>query len=443
MTERFATTPFGGGRISASSFLRREEIDRAREQLRKEGKGGNDTGTAEKWQLLRALTEARTAFGLSDRTLCVLEALLSFHPERELDGSQPIIVFPSNAELSLRSRGMADATLRRHLAALVEAGLILRRDSPNGKRYVRRDARGEVETAFGFDLSPLALAASRIHAAAEEAREHARRCQALRVEISIHLRDTGKIIEAALHEKRPGDWEAFSLRLMPLARRVSRQASLEQLQQRCDDLVRLRAEVENAYLDALSEQEMSGNDADFERQFQNSNTDSHSEYSSEKKLKRQAEPQLDERGVQASDDLSEKEGTDHRGSRQTAGLPPLDRIRRAEPVPLGYLMSVCPTLSTYARDGISGWPDVFRTADLVRSMLGISPDAWRKAREAMGDFTASAVIAAILERAELIRSPGGYLRALTQRAEQGRFSVLPMLAALESCRGKDAAGGPG
>jgi replication initiation protein RepC len=68
-------------------------------------------------------------------------------------------------------------------------------------------------------------------------------------------------------------------------------------------------------------------------------------------------------------------------------------------------------------------------------MLGISPDAWAKCREAMGDFAAAALIAAILERADAIRSPGGYVRALTERAEAGRFSLRPMLAALE--RGRD------
>jgi len=194
-------------------------------------------------------------------------------------------VFPSNAELSLRSRGMADATLRRHLAALVEAGLILRRDSPNGKRYVRRNAHGEIESAFGFDLSPLALAALHIHAVAEEVSALSRRCQAVRIEISIHLRDTGKIIEAAIAEGRPGDWEQFTLRLMPLASRIARRAPLEFLEGRRDDLARLRAEVENAYLDALSQQELSGNDSDIERHYQNSDTDHHIEISSRKDLK--------------------------------------------------------------------------------------------------------------------------------------------------------------
>jgi replication initiation protein RepC len=67
----------------------------------------------------------------------------------------------------------------------------------------------------------------------------------------------------------------------------------------------------------------------------------------------------------------------------------------------------------------------------VRSLLGVSPDAWERARLAMGDLRAAVVVAAMVERADRIRSPGGYLRALTARAEAGKFSVMPMLAALE------------
>lgn len=434
MTERFATTPFGGGRISASSFLHREAVDKRRAAL-KDGNGtSNDTGRAEKWQLIRALSEARASFGLSDRTLAVLEALLTFHPGRELDGSQPIVVFPSNAELSLRSRGMADATLRRHLAALVEAGLVLRRDSPNGKRYCRRDDHGEIESAFGFDLSPLALAAAGIHAAAEEARAEVRLCQRLRGEITVHLRDTGKVIEAAIAERRAGDWEGFSVALMPLARRLSRQATRDVLERRRDELVRLRAEVETAYLASLSVQEMSANDVDSERQLQNSNTDRHFENSSEKELKRRREPRNAEADATRGGGEAEEGGMP-----SVTGRPP---EAKGEPVPLAYLLSVCPALATYARDGIGGWPDVLATAGLVRSMLGISPDAWTRAREALGDLGAAVVVAAILERAEDIRSPGGYLRALTDRAERGQFSLRPMLAALERGDGRGQGIGP-
>ena len=95
------------------------------------------------------------------------------------------------------------------------------------------------------------------------------------------------------------------------------------------------------------------------------------------------------------------------------------------------VLAACPEIGSYAKDGISTWAELIKAAALVRSMLGISPDAYEKARAAMGDGTAAIVIAAILERSDQIRSPGGYLRELTRKAEAGQFSVLPMIKALE------------
>jgi replication initiation protein RepC len=63
-------------------------------------------------------------------------------------------------------------------------------------------------------------------------------------------------------------------------------------------------------------------------------------------------------------------------------------------------------------------------------MLGISADAWRAAREAMGDVEAAITLACMLQRAAEIRSPGGYLRSLTAKAQAGAFSPGPMVMAL-------------
>jgi replication initiation protein RepC len=401
MAERMATTPFGGARFSARNFALQAEVERRQESLRN-GEAGNFKGKAEKWQLLRALTEARDTYGLSDRSIAVLEALSSFHQERELDGSKPIIVFPSNAELSLRSRGMSPATLRRHLAALVEEGFIFRRDSANGKRFCRRDARGQVEDAFGFDLAPFALRAEEILATAEKVREEARRIAALRGEVTLHLRDVAKIIEAALHEGRSGEWLQFHDRLVAVSGRIPRQIDRTALEARRSELVRLRAEVETAYLNALSEQEMSANEVVFERHIQNSNTD----------------PNLE---------LNGKE-------QKRAGAAPAEARRkpREETVPLAEVLSLCPQIGDYVKGGVSDWRDLLAAADLVRSMLGVSPSAWAEARQALGDNTAAIVMAAILEKAETIRSAGGYLRELTRKARAGRFSIKPMLNALRA-----------
>ena len=411
MMDHAVTTPFGGGRMTAHAFLLQKATAERQEQLRT-GDGGNETARADKWALLKALTEAQFAFGLSDRAIAVMEALVSFAPGRELNGAEPIIVFPSNRALSARTRGMAPATLRRHIAALLSAGLLFRRDSPNGKRYCRRDDSGSMEEVFGFDLAPMALKAGEIFEAADKERDAQREERSLRLEISLHQRDIAKIIACALEEERAGDWMAFQLQFATFAPRLRRNDSHAQLKQRLEDLVALHADVEKAYLSSLSEQELSASDSHSERHIQNSNTEKPSElYGNEKYEGRSAKTE--------------------RSDSEDGMAPALSIERKSLPVSLDRLLRACPQMLDYAPQGIRNASDLMKAADVVRSTLGISPDAWRKAQNAMGPPAAAAVIAMMLERAETIRSPGGYLRNLTEKAENTSFSLLPMLQALE------------
>jgi replication initiation protein RepC len=403
MMKHIATTPFGGGRITARQFQRQRETAGRQEKLRA-GEGGNDTGRADKWQLMRALTEARAAYGIGDRAISVLEALVSFTTTRELDGSAPIIVFPSNRELSVRTRGISPATIRRHLAALVEAGMIFRRDSANGKRFCRRDDNGAIEDAFGFDLAPLALRATEILEAAEAARAEERAIRALRSEVTLHQRDITKIIACALEEGRAGDWLDFKARLATMTTGLGRRMRRDLLAWRRDKLITLRAEVENAYLSSLSEREMSGNELQNEQHIQNTNTDH-------------------------SFELNGQENTDGSATISNLTVP-----EQKMAISLDRLTRICPQIADYTKDGIRSWNDFLAAADLARSMLGITPDAWRKAKAAMGEQTAAMVITVLLERGEAVRSPGGYLRNLTEKAQRAAFSIYPMLQALERSR---------
>ncbi|NKF32491.1 replication initiation protein RepC, partial [Pseudomonas sp. BGM005] len=108
----------------------------------------------DKWKVLRDASAAMELLKIQSNSLAVLDALLSFYPDNELRQDAQLIVFPSNAQLALRAHAMAGATLRRHIAILVESGLIVRKDSANGKRFARKGDDGQIENAFGFDLSP-------------------------------------------------------------------------------------------------------------------------------------------------------------------------------------------------------------------------------------------------------------------------------------------------
>lgn len=440
MTERIATTPFGGGPYSIALFKAQQRMDRLRDSVRESAaQGGNLTGKADKWQLLRALTEARADFGLSDRAIAVLEALASFYPGKELDGTADMIVFPSNAELSLRTRGMAPATLRRHIAALIQAGLLLRRDSPNGKRFVRRDASGAMDEAFGFNLAPLALSAADIFEKAEAARARSAAIRKVRGEITLHLRDISKMIAAAYEDgqatRQPDLWQDFTAALQGLSGRVLRHAPLEDLAQRRDGLLRLRAEVEAAFLAGMSEEDlraadcayeeeearkyneldnnMSGNDSRSEHHIQNSKTDISYEYFKEN---------------------NEAAGTADLAASPLAEAPAVTdweaEASRAEAVPLADLKRACPQFAEYALNGLVTWADARAAADLARPMLGISADAWGRAQKSMGLAGAIVTIAYLIERAGEIKSPGGYIRTLTLKADAGKFRLRPMLDSL-------------
>ena len=141
-----------------------------------------------KWEALRSLSTARVTFDLSDRDMTVLQALLTFLPTATLGGnSADFVVYPSNRAICERLNGMPCSTMRRHLAQLIKAGVIVRRDSPNGKRFARKV--GEDSYAYGFDLTPLAVRFSEFCQAAEVIRAEAGRLQRLREAVSLMRRD--------------------------------------------------------------------------------------------------------------------------------------------------------------------------------------------------------------------------------------------------------------
>jgi replication initiation protein RepC len=444
-----STTPFGRRSLSlamvAAQSATREFIARP---------DASET-VVHKWRLFRALTEARGALGVTDRALSVLHALLSFHQETALtlaesgsdakaeEGDAPspgLVVFPSNKELSIRAHGMAPATLRRHLASLVEAGLIIRRDSPNGKRFARRGQGGEIDEAFGFDLTPLIARAAEIENLAEETRAENRAIALLREKITLVRRDIVKMIETGMEEAVPvvltaddgadmRDWEGVHKRYAALAGRYARNLSRADLEALAADLSAFAEQIEKVLETHVKRQKTSGNESQAERHIQNQTTNISD-----------LEPDLQEGRAEPSGPMVDDAGTERAGASGEEPFNPERTDRRApapRPYPLGMVLQACPDIVDYGKGGdISCWRDLIDAAAIVRSALGVSPDAWEQALEAMGEHDASIVIAAILQRGDEIKSAGGYLRVLTTKARAGEFSLGPVLMSL--LRGKAA-----
>nr|WP_233137930.1 plasmid replication protein RepC [Agrobacterium vaccinii]UHS59698.1 replication initiation protein RepC [Agrobacterium vaccinii] len=392
------TTPFGRRPMTLALVKRQVATN--------EIKAGK---TVEKWKVFRDASEAREELGLQSNSLAVLDALLSFYPENELRQDAQLVVFPSNAQLILRAHGMAGATLRRHLALLVDAGLIVRKDSANGKRYARKNGSGEIENAFGFDLSPilarseeLAVIAQRVVAARSAFRK-------AKENLTICRRDVRKLITAAIEEGADGDWMAIEAMYIDLVARIPRSPTIADVASILDELELLREEILNL-LDTQSNSEFnSTNDAHIEQHIQNSKSESFNEL----------EPS------------SEKE----QGEKPSKRRQPQTETLKA--FPLGVVLKACPQIIDYGPAGtVGGWRDLMSAAVVVRSMLGVSPSAYQEACETMGPENAAVAIACILERAGHINSAGGYLRDLTNRAARGEFSLGPMVMALLRLNGE-------
>ncbi|AUQ64855.1 plasmid replication protein RepC [Phaeobacter inhibens] len=362
-----------------------------------------------KWELLRELSKAQAAFGVSERDLTVLQGLLSFFPDDALGGNAEMVVFPSNKAICERLNGMPCSTMRRHLARLVEAGLLQRRDSPNGKRYVRK--HGGDRVAFGFDLSPLYCQSEEIARAAEAVREAEERVRRLREVVSLMRRDLAALADFG-DEMQPGlgFWDQLRDKAALTARALRRKLSIEDLAAYRADLEALLDQARNI-IDGPETEEMNTNDAQSERHHHNSNKESID-----------FEPALEKSGVAAGvPDVDTNEPVADVDEQDTRHLPK---------IPLHLVIAACPSLKTFYQGEIRHWHQLFNAACHVRPAMGISASAWEEAQRFMGPEQASIVVAAMLERFADIRSPGGYLRALTTKAAAGEFSCGPMVMAL-------------
>ena len=400
-------TPFGGRSLTLAHVAAQSKAEvRAPEKV------------VHKWEVFRSICTAKVRLGVSERALAVLDALLSFHPETTLSGDK-LVVWPSNRQLALRAHGMAPATLRRHIAGLVDAGLVVRRDSPNGKRYARKGEGGEIDQAFGFDLTPLVARAEEIESLAEDVRAADRALRLARERITICRRDIAKMIAAGLEEgvatrregRGPADWSEVHAHFRSIVEAIPRNAGLTELEGIAEDLSTLADDVFMLLETHGKDENPSADESQTERHIQNSNPHPSTEL----------EPRFQE--VRAA-----RAETKPRAPKLADGA-----------FPLGMVLSACPDIVDYARDGISNWRDFLATAAVVRPMLGISPSAWEEARGILGEVQAAVVVAAILQRHAMIASAGGYLRSLTRKAEEGGFSLGPMLMALIGSRKREKA----
>lgn len=394
-----------------------------------------------KSQATSATKRVAATIGLQAQDLLLLDTFAAFTQPQDWEQGRRPIVWASNNFL-MEQTGFSLSTLRRHVRRLAELGLIWIKDSPNGKRYGHRDEDGVIVEAYGFDLAPLAARAEEFEALYAQLKEQRQFCASLRNVITVTRRMIRAKIEKALESGLRGPWrqleEEFAVLLQALPKRTTTPNKLLDI---VDWFKDFKDRVEYAFEAAFD----------------------WPEESDDKSPRRDAPITSDAISIDMNMTPTGASGGTHilttkqpdpvnsnclekkhvAGVRQEVRTPePVERPeevnldiewsshtnKRKSEIDIPMLMLTCPHFAELAR-GMEGyirnWNDLHRAAGKIRGMAGISEDAWNVSQKTLGPAVASAAIALIFDKHTTgeVKSPGGYLRGMVEKARAGELHL--------------------
>ena len=356
-----------------------------------------------KGQALASFKQATQPLGISPRLRDAIDVLFAFSlPQDWQPGARPI-VWPSNRKLET-TLGLARRQVQNVLSALIQANLITPVDSPTGRRWGHRDAKtGKIVEAYGFDLSPIGLRHAEFVAVAARAAAEERERAALRRRLTIARKAIQQIAETALeHQLADRDWHYWLAEGLTLALTIRDDLSLDSLQAVVADLDQRRTDGETALRTAFDSRQNASTGVTGCTPITTTN-----------------EPKADNSATCSADSAQSR-------SDSPASADPGCPERSQQPLPTitpKFVLTVSSELKPYIFTASPNWAEIVEAANGLRQQLGISRPAWIDACQTMGRYQAATAVAVIAAKRETVRSPGGYLRGMIARAQNGQLHL--------------------
>jgi replication initiation protein RepC len=358
-------------------------------------------------QLLAALKAAAPRLGLSMRLVHAVDWLFKFTQPQDWERGGRPIVWPS-ASLEQEALGLSEAQAKRLNRCLIEAGLVTMKDSPNGKRYGRRDPKGRIVEAYGFDLSPLAARYEEFVRLAEEGRAEREAMGRLRRRATIARKGIVQILETARDYQLSGeDWVVLERDAMAIAQALKCVERPEEMEEGVISLERRQRGARSHLELLLKDVEKTRSGVKNEPQQYTYN--------------RNPYPLKDT--VITTEDSSElaPSGFQPQGP-ELRGKPEKGTVHGIRP---DELVRLAPRLRSYLRRPNPTWPEVIDAADWLRHDLEVSKSLWGDACLTMGrDLAAVALAIVSTKQPEHFRTtPGGYFHGMIQKAKVGELHL--------------------
>src|SRR5271165_132292 len=397
--ERFAGSPTGFRRMTPGLL----KADRAAESF-----AGLPDGVTVHGQLLAAFKAAAPRLGLSTRLVHAVDWLFRFTQPQDWERGGRPIVWPS-ALLQRDTLGLSESQAKRLNRCLIEAGLVTMKDSPNGKRYGTRDAKGRIVEAYGFDLAPIAARHAEFVQLAEEGRAEREAMGRLRRRATIARKGIVQILETACDYALEGEeWGTLERDAQAVVQALKRAERPDEMEMGVTSLEQ-RQRAARARLEMLLKdvkKTPSGVENEPHQYTYNPN------------------PYPSQDTVIASNSSSE------------AAEPFVSQSREPEPqkrpekgsvhgVRPDELVRLAPRLRSYLCRPNPTWPEIIDAADWLRHDLDVSKSLWGDACVAMGrDLAAVALAIVSTKDPEHFRTtPGGYFHGMVQKAKAGELHL--------------------
>jgi replication initiation protein RepC len=386
-------------------------------------------------QVLAAFKAAAPFMGLRVNIAHAIDWLFKFTLPLDWEPGARPIVWPSAAEQQAAC-GLSSAQVKCLNRQLAELGLVIMRDSPNGKRYGRpmQGRTGPIVEACGFDLSPLAFRMAEFRVIAAEGRARKDRMKALRRRASIARNCFRQVLAAAVEAAVGFDFGTWQLQAAPLSRGLADITDEGILAMAVAGLERIRDEAREAlqqcpsgYAAVFHPVETSPKGSDNQPHITTTNESLNPSDTvvvrgeGNDEQRRWIGPQAGTpRAQQKPAAVSERCRADiavrpHEATRESAvlNMTPEELTRLA------------PKLRPYLPRASATWRDIVDAADWLRGDLGISKSLWGEACLTLGRERAAVAVAVVSAKPDghFRSGPGAYFFGMVRRAKTGALNL--------------------
>ncbi|WP_114217231.1 plasmid replication protein RepC [Ochrobactrum sp. 3-3] len=394
-----------------------------------------EIGTVTRGQLI-GLAQSLPCLGLINGTEAhLLITLINTAPAESYDQGGRPIVFKSNAALAFEI-GRSEERVSRMLSRLFDAGVITMQDSGNYKRYPVRNADGSIADACGIDLRVLIARFAELDGMVRQAK-------AEKNALNANLRRYRGAVRNLRYALATVEDLPARLRAM-IEKRFARVLDAVGIASKASSAVLRRA---TALIEWIVERVMQlpyrdqPSDRNEETACRYAENDMHQQITRPYSLKNSKNVMRSANAEQLSfpkTGFAGKRAFEKSLGRNSSQVNPPHHPPQAL-VALQDLLRAIPALTTYGMSRPRTWAELARLGPQICRMAGISEDARRRAVDQMGEQAAAIAIAITLQKfdEQEVKSPGGYLRAMTERAAAGKLHLARSVFGLAARHGME------